>query len=209
MRNRLLLVSTALILLAGCKADEVEITLRTDDILDVSEGGSEMVEFEAVFSTFGDLDDEERAQVEALEDILERYVELDDFELDKTDMGFEVSIEGEIAMTSDLSTSDAYFVGVSPSKIVEGAYLVQLNTGSNFNAMQLEMEDISFMLSPDAFHPTRFKIRGDEEFDIIAPAVQIDGRYHLIWRGKTQDRISMTFANGAFDEVGAGFLIKP
>ena len=71
------------------------------------------------------------------------------------------------------------------------------------------MRAINFMLAPDAFHPARFRLRGEDTFEVTAPAVQIDGRYHLLWRGVAEDRLSMTFADGAFDEVGAGFFVRP
>jgi hypothetical protein len=70
MKHSVLLFATALLALAGCKADELDIDLRTDEILSVMQGGNETVEFEAVFSMFGDLDDERRAQISALKAIL-------------------------------------------------------------------------------------------------------------------------------------------
>lgn len=71
---------------------------------------AEMVSFEATFSTFGKLDDAQKAQVTAIENILEDYIELEDFELATTDMGFEVIIEGEFPVSTDGANSSAYFL---------------------------------------------------------------------------------------------------
>jgi len=209
MKRTMILGAAALVLLAGCKADELSIDLKTRDILAAVQGESGTVSFEADFSTFGSLDDGQRAQVEALEAILSSYVEIDDFELEITDTGFEVTIEGEFPITTDLQSDAAYFMAVEPSDIISGAYLVQLRTGDDFDRMEREMQAINFMLAPDAFHPTRFRLRGDDRFEILAPGAQIDGRYHLMWRGMSEDRLTLRFAGGPFDEVGAGFLITP
>ncbi|MCF4098067.1 hypothetical protein [Maritalea mediterranea] len=208
MKRFLFLSLFAAFVLAGCKADNVQIELQTSDIVDVAQGGATMVEFEAEFSNFGELDDEQRAQVSALESILENYLTLNDFELAHTETGFKVTIEGEITMTSDLNVDDAYFIGVAQSDIVRDATLVQLKTGSDFDRMQREMKAVNFMLAPDAFHPTRFRLRGEAPMDILAPAVQIDGHHYLMWQGTARDRLSLVFSGGAFEEVGAGFFIR-
>ena len=96
---------------------------------------------------------------------------------------------------------------MEPSDIVNGAYLVQLRTGNDFDRMEREMQAINFMLAPDAFHPTRIRLRGDDQFEIIAPGAQVDGSYHLMWRGTSKDKLTLRFSGGPFDEVGAGFLI--
>ena len=206
MRN-FILGTAALLALAGCKADELSIDLKTADILGATQGESSTVSFEANFSTFGSLDDGQRAQVAAIEAILGGYVEIDDFELEITDNGFAVTIEGELPITTDLQSNAAYFIAVEPSDIVNGAYLVQLRTGNDFDRMEREMQAINFMLAPDAFHPTRIRLRGDDQFEIIAPGAQVDGSYHLMWRGTSKDKLTLRFSGGPFDEVGAGFLI--
>ena len=60
--------------LFACKAKELNVELRIDDAVAALNGSDGMVEFEAEFSGFGELDDEKRVQVEALENILTRYV---------------------------------------------------------------------------------------------------------------------------------------
>ena len=72
------LFSVICVFLFACKAKELTIELKIDDAIAAANGDLNMVEFEAEFSTFGELDNEKRAQVEALENILAKYLEIDD-----------------------------------------------------------------------------------------------------------------------------------
>jgi hypothetical protein len=81
MWKKLSIVLAIGISLIGCKADELEISMKTSDLLSVRNGGNEVAEFEAVFSMVGELDNESRALVDALENILVKYVYIDDFEI--------------------------------------------------------------------------------------------------------------------------------
>jgi hypothetical protein len=194
--------------LIGCKADELEISFKTSDLIAVKNGGSETAEFEAVFSMIGELDNESRALVDALENILGKYVYINDFEIKTKDMGFEVTIEGEIPLVSGEYDDAAYYVSIVSSDIIEGSTLVQLRTGQKFELMNSEMSALNFMLAPDAFHPTRFRLRGDHDIEVLAPAVQVDGQDYLMWRGRVGDRLSLSFSGGAYDRTGAGFFFR-
>ena len=65
------------------------------------DGEDRVIKFEAQFSNFGELDEEARAQVEALENILTKFMEIDDFEIENTDMGYDVILEGEMPISND------------------------------------------------------------------------------------------------------------
>lgn len=86
-----------------------------------------MVEFEAVFSNFGRLDDDDRSEVEALEQIIGRYLEIDDFEIELSSMGYDVVIEGVIPLTADVNTASPYYVLVSQQSARDGTLLVQFS----------------------------------------------------------------------------------
>jgi hypothetical protein len=47
--------------LLGCKANVLEIDLSEKDLRSAASGDTEMVSFEAKFSTFGELDDAQKA----------------------------------------------------------------------------------------------------------------------------------------------------
>lgn len=208
MWKQLSIVLAVSIGLIGCKADELDISFKTSDLISVKNGGSETAEFEAVFSMIGELDTESRALVDALENILGNYVYIDDFEIKTNEMGFEVTIEGEIPLVAGESDDAPYYVSIVPSDVIEGSTQVQLKTGQKFDQMNSEMSSLNFMLTPDAFHPTRFRLRGDDDIEVLAPAVQIDGRDYLMWKGRVGDRLSLSFSGGAYDRTGAGFFFR-
>ena len=207
MFNKAFIFLLVLIALAGCKADKMEINLNEKALQSAKSGQEEMVSFEATFSTFGELDDAQKAQVNAIEDILENYIELEGFELASTDMGFEVIIEGEIPVSTDSANSSAYFLLITQSDILTDYSLIQLKTGSSFDKMSTEMKAINFMLAPDAFHPTTFTIKG-KKLHVIAIAAENDGEAHLIWKGKVDGRERFKYAGGIFDKTGAGLFFK-
>jgi hypothetical protein len=76
----------------------------------------------------------------------------------------------------------------------------------DFKAMEGEMSAISFMLSPYAHHPTKFRVDG-ESSSLLAPAAEVDGRAYLLYNGPLEDRIRLVQKDSPFDRVGAGFFI--
>ena len=140
-------------LLFACKAKELNVDLRLDDAIAALDGSDKMVEFEAEFAGFGDLDDEKRTQVEALENILTKYMEVEDFELETKDNGFTITIEGQIPLTNNINNDSPYFLLISHSKTLEGYKELRFMTGDDFGSLKGEMQSINFMLAPDEYHP--------------------------------------------------------
>jgi hypothetical protein len=68
-----LLIAFASIFLISCKADFIEMSIEAKDVFAAAEGDVGIIEFEAKFSNFGDLDQEARTQVEALEKNLKQF----------------------------------------------------------------------------------------------------------------------------------------
>jgi len=66
-----------------------------------------------------ELDEEARAQVEALEHILTKFMEIDDFEIEDTDMGNHIILEGEIPI-SNKKLDATYYIHVSSSELFDG-----------------------------------------------------------------------------------------
>ena len=194
-------------MLFACKADEVEIELDVEQLQAAADGTEVMAEFEAEFSNLGELDDEQRAQVDAVRDILEQYMAIDDFELESTDTGFEVTIEGEIPVVDTPRADHAYFIAVDDSSSLSGYHRVSLQTGDDFTAMESKMSAISFMLSPNAYHPTKFRVDG-ESSRLLAPAAEVDGRAYLLYDAPLDERVRLVQKDGAFDQVGGGFFIR-
>jgi hypothetical protein len=194
----------AALFLTGCKAKEVEIDLAIDDVTAAVAGEQVMVEFEAIFANVGELDPEKRAQVSQAEALLRKYMAITEFELETTDMGFEITIHGSLPVAAQ---SDApYYIQVSKDNTFNGYTRVQLSHGKAFSAMSRAIQGISFMLKPDDFHPTKIKWKGKGSH-IIVPGVEINGTGHLLYSGNEQNRVNLTFKDGVFDKVGAGFFV--
>jgi hypothetical protein len=201
------LIFASFIFLISCKAEEVEIALKAEDIFSAAQGEEQSVEFTATFSIFGELDDEQRVQVNALENILDEYMDISDFELETSSMGYTVTIEGEMPLTSNTDVKDPYFLNATDSDILTGYTQLSLMTGDKFDNLKSDMQAINFMLSPDEFHPTKFKLKG-KSIQVVAPAVEINGESYLLYSQEIDGRVSLSFKGGAFDSVGAGFFIK-
>ena len=205
IKNILLIALTGTMLIA-CKAEIVELDVKTKDVFAAVNGEDGLIDFEAKFSNFGELDEEARAQVEALENILTKFMEIDDFELETTDMGYEITLEGEMTITNK-KLDAAYYIHVSSSDIFDGYTFLELKTGDNFNNLSNQMSAINFILPPDEFHPTKIKLKG-KDVQVLVPATEIDGKAHLFYEGVVNGRISMKFEGGVFDKIGAGLFLK-
>ena len=131
-------------LLIACKAEVVELDIKTKDVFAAVDGEAGLIDFEAKFSNFGELDEEARAQVEALENILSKFMEIDDFELETSDMGYEITLEGEMPITNKRSDA-AYYIHVSSSDIFDGYTFLELRTGDNFNNLSNQMSANNFI----------------------------------------------------------------
>ena len=194
------------ILLIACKAEIVELDIKAKDVFAAVDGEDGVIEFEAQFSNFGELDEEARAQVEALENILTKFMEIDDFEIENTDMGYDVILEGEMPI-SNKKLEATYYIHVSSSDLFDGYTFLELKTGDDFNNLSNQMSAINFMLSPDEFHPTKIKLKG-KDIQVIIPATEIDGEAHLFYKDTVNGKISMKFDGGVFNKIGAGLFLK-
>ena len=204
--KNILLFLISNILLIACKAEIVELDIKAKDVFAAVDGEDRVIKFEAQFSNFGELDEEARVQVEALENILTKFMEIDDFEIENTDMGYDVILEGEMPI-SNKKLDATYYIQVSSSELFDGYTFLELKTGDDFNNLSNQMSAINFMLSPDEFHPTKIKLKG-KNVQILVPATEIDGKAYLFYEGVVNGRISMKFEGGVFDKIGAGLFLK-
>ena len=194
------------ILLIACKAEIVELDIKAKDVFAAANGEESVVEFDAKFSNFGELNEEARAQIEALENILTKFMDIDGFEIENTDMGYDVVLEGEMPITNK-KVDSTYYIHVSSSELFDGYTLLELKTGDDFINLSNQMSAINFMLSPDEFHPTKIKLKG-KNIQVIIPATEINGNAYLFYKDTINGKISMKFDGGVFDKIGAGLFLK-
>jgi hypothetical protein len=204
--KNILLFLIASIFLISCKAEIVELDIKAKDVFTAVDGENGVIKFEAQFSNFGELDEEARAQIDALENILTKFMEIDDFEIENTDMGYDVILEGEMPITNK-KLDATYYIYVTPSELFDGFTFLELKTGDDFNNLSSQMSAINYILSPDKFHPTKIKLKG-KDIQVIVPATEIDGEAHLFYKNTVNGKISMKFDGGVFNKIGAGLFLK-
>ena len=150
IKNILLFLISSILLIA-CKAEIVELDIKAKDVFAAVDGEDGVIEFEAQFSNFGELDEEARAQVEALENILTKFMEIDDFEIENTDMGYDVILEGEMPI-SNKKLDATYYIHVSSSELFDG-YIVFRTQG---RAMTLIIFQIKCLQLTLCYHLMNF-----------------------------------------------------
>ncbi|HEV7293116.1 MAG TPA: hypothetical protein VGN79_12425 [Devosia sp.] len=218
MIGRVVIVGAVAVALAACKADNVEIRVSTSDIQEALGGDDVTVPFVARFSMFSDLDEEQKAQLRAIEDIVERFLVVDDYQITSSDYTTDVTIEGELPIVvGDVgSGEDAFALYVSPANVESSLsgfdQRVELGTGRAFSQMESQMQGINFMLAADAVHPVSYRLRNDagSPVNILAGGVQIDGDSHAIAALSLGDgdRTTMLFSGGPYDQVMGAFLMS-
>ena len=85
-------------LLLGCKADEVETSIKSKDLRKAIAGEQVSVEFEAALTFLAENTEETKGQIKAIEKITEKYFSLEEFDVTAGDFGFNIKLEGELPL---------------------------------------------------------------------------------------------------------------
>jgi sulfate adenylyltransferase subunit 1 (EFTu-like GTPase family) len=219
--KRLVVGLAVAVALAGCKAEMVEVRLSAEDINSALAGEAVTVPFAANFNVLGELDAEQRAQMDQLQAIAERYLSVDDFQMTRGQYGSaELELEGELPLITAANREDtadsafAIFVEEVTDEPLLSAfpYSVRLGTTGTFAAMEGNMQDVNIMLAADAVQPVQFRLRADAGADlqVLAGGFQLSGesfgvRTVPIANG---DSATITFKGGAYDAASGSFLIR-
>ena len=201
------------LLLFGCKADLVEIEVKAKDLKEAVAGGQVALEFEGEFSLLAEYDDETKGQINALEEAIETYIPLEEFDVSEGDFGLTITIEGEIPLLF-ASTGEIPKDIVSPWALVisdneDGGslsgypYKLTVATTSRFSAFEGELQNINFMLSPEEFQPIKFKLRasGDDRLKIFTGAVDVGGESRVVYETEVSKRITLAMKDGVYDRT--------
>jgi len=202
-RTTIILLGTAL--LFGCNADQLEVNLKTDDLRQAAVGEQLFASFEAEFSLVSELDEQQRSELDQMIATVEDFMVIDDVEIENSDFGINLIVEGEMPISST-QVASPFYVSVTNSDIFGDMYRVELGNGYEFERFQNAMQGINFMLAPNAIQPVKFKLRG--EGTVLAPAVEIDGYTYLFYAGDIDRRLTMNFSGGPFDNTSGGFLLS-
>ncbi|MBM3455975.1 MAG: hypothetical protein FJX80_12655 [Bacteroidetes bacterium] len=197
----------SLFVLVGCKADIVEVNITAQDLKTALEGTNVAVPFKATFSQLGEMNDETRAQLNAIKDITISNMNIDEFNIDSDDQKILISIEGNLPISKSAETADPYVILVGKSEILPDFISVQIVNGQKFNSLKAAISGISMMASPQENQPIKFKVKAPGS-RIIAPAAEIDGITKLLHDVNVKNKLIMSFKDGPYEKTGGGFFIQ-
>ncbi len=211
--QRLVIAIGTVLLLFGCKADLVEIEVKTKDLREAIAGDKVALEFEAEFSLIAEYDDETKGQINALEETIETYISLEEFDVSEGDFGLTITIEGEIPLlyastgevSKDIESPWALVISDNQDGGSLSGYTYKLTVVATprFAAFEGELQNINFMLSPDAFQPIKFKLRasGDDQLKIFTGAVEVGGESRVVYESQVSKRLTLTMKGGVYDKA--------
>lgn len=206
-------------MLAGCSADSVQVTVGAKDISAALEGEATTVSYVAVFDTFGTLDAEKRSEIEALEVIARRHLQIDEFEIEQDGSSVRVTIEGEMPLVygskAAANSKSPWVIAINDVSVHDlrslFPYSVQLVTSAAFEQFSREAKGISYMASPYAVQPVRFRVRANDgkELRLLAGGFQEGAGTHMIGVVDIPagGSASLLFSDGAYKQVGGGFWL--
>lgn len=217
MFRRIFAALSLVVFLSGCAADSVQVTVGAKDIAAVLGGLEVSVPFVAIFDTYGSLDDEKRSELEAIEAIVRRHMQIDEFEVEQSGSSLKVTVEGEIPLVYRANNNaQSPWVVMIDDVLEEGlgevfSHSVQLVTGSSFSRFASEAKGVSYMGTPDEVQPVRFRLRANEGKDlrVLAGGFQEGASSHMVRVVKVPagESTSLLFTGGAYENVGGGFWI--
>ena len=197
-----------LILLGGCKAELIETKIKTSDIKRAISQGMTTVPFETKITIMGDSKDT-RQQIKSFEEIIEQYVELDDVEIEKSMMGMDLLIEGNIPLvygkTLPKNRTDPWglFIEKNNVKGLSGSYpyTLTLLPTRNFGGFKNKFSELNILLTPSASQPVSFKMRNNDksEFNVFSGGEMVNGEAHAIYTANVKRKLSLTMKGGVYD----------
>ena len=197
-----------LILLAGCKAELIETKIKTSDIKRAISQGMTTVPFETKITIMGDSKDTQQ-KIKSFEKIIEQYVELDDIEIEKSMMGMDLLIEGNIPLVyrkkipKNRTDPWALFMKKNNVKGLSGSYpyTLTLLPTRNFGGFKNKFSELNILLTPSASQPVSFKMRNNDksEFNVFSGGAMVNGEAHAIYTANVKRKLSLTMKGGVYD----------
>jgi|GEM_PF-2668175 hypothetical protein len=200
----------ALVLLAACKAEKVEVSLDSAIILAAAEGSPGEVAFEAtVGEKYATVDAEKRALIESVKSLIKKYFPDADVDVDIGSNEYEIEVEGLLAVSNTSPSSGApWHVSATRANDGEGI-VVQLLPAASFDAFAAELQKVNFMLGPDEYQPVEFRFTAPSGTVLVGGAI-VDGIPTGIGRiPMTGQTIKMLFKDGVWDQTAGAFLYVP
>jgi hypothetical protein len=202
------------IILAGCKADLIEIAIKSNEIKDALNGETLDIEFETNFNLMAELDDQTKMELEKMEVIASKYATIEDFDVTENEyFGLDIAIEGELPFLYSAdggiptSISSPWVLLISDNKnqgvLSEFQYKLEFTTTSSYDAFDGELQNINMLLTADKYQPVKFKLRNKDSssFRIFTGAVEGDGQSHATLETDVLDKITLTMKEGIYNKT--------
>ena len=197
-----------LVILAGCKAELIETKIKTSDIKRAISKGITTVPFETKITIMGETEDT-RQQIKSFGEIIEQYVELDDVEIEKSMMGMDLVIEGNIPLVHGKklprNRTDPWALFIKKN-IVKGLsesypYSITLLPTRNFGSFKNKFSELNILLTPSASQPVSFKMRNNDksQFNVFSGGAMVNGEAHAIFTANVKKKLSLTMKDGVYD----------
>ena len=196
------------VILTGCKAELIETKIKTSDIKRAISKGITTVPFETKITIMGETEDT-RQQIKSFGEIIEQYVELDDVEIEKSMMGMDLVIEGNIPLVHGKklprNRTDPWALFIKKNK-VKGLsesypYSLTLLPTRNFGGFKNKFSELNILLTPSASQPVSFKMRNNDksQFNVFSGGAMVNGEAHAIFTANVKRKLSLTMKDGVYD----------
>ena len=196
------------VILTGCKAELIETKIKTSDIKRAISKGITTVPFETKITIMGETEDT-RQQIKSFGEIIEQYVELDDVEIEKSMMGMDLMIEGNLPLVHGKklprNRTDPWALFIKKNK-VKGLsesypYSITLLPTRNFGSFKNKFSELNILLTPSASQPVSFKMRNNDksQFNVFSGGAMVNGEAHAIFTANVKRKLSLTMKDGVYD----------
>ena len=199
-----------LAMLMGCKAEIIETKIKTEKLKIAISQKFTTIPFKAEISLMGDEKDT-RQQVETFQNIIEKYIEIEDLEISKSMMGMDLVIEGSIPLVfgdklpKGRQDPWALFIQKNEIKVLatQFPFVLSLRPTGSFGGFKNEFSEKNILLVPDPYQPIVFKLRNNDgsTLKIFSGGVEIAGKHYAIFEASVEKRLSIRMKGGVYDHV--------
>ena len=206
-------IAFATLLIVGCKATEIETSIKSFELRDAIEGKELSLKFDAQFTIFAENNEETKRQIVSIEGITEKYLPLEEFDVTTTDFGLRIQVEGKIPLvyssegTLSSSLQAPWVLIVSDNNdggVLTGfSHKLKFIASPQFNAFSGELLKVNLMLVPDKRQPLKIKFKnsGKDRLRIFTGAVEVGGESRVIFESKIDKKVSLTMKGGVYDNI--------
>ncbi|MBH67744.1 MAG: hypothetical protein CMM58_05265 [Rhodospirillaceae bacterium] len=194
----------------GCKAELIETKIKTTALKKAMSEGVADVPFKTKITIMGDEKDT-RQQIEAFQQIIENYLDIEDIEISKSMMGMDLIIEGSIPLVAGNKLPEkrqdpwGLFIRKNQRKVLANTYPFELalRPTQHFGGFKNQFSEVNILLAPDPYQPILFKFRNNDgsKFRIFSGGVEVAGRHFAIFEGSAKKRLSLKMEGGVYDHT--------